>query len=360
MTPAALRLTSGKTIGHGLPCFLVAEIGNNHQGRLELAEELVRAAAKAGADAVKFQKRDVAALLTRAGRTASYRGPNSFGPTYGAHRQALELDFEELAALKALSESLGLTFFASAWDEPSLDGLLKLKVELLKVASADLTSLPLIRRMVRSGLPIIASTGMSRWPEIDAAVAELTASHRQVVLLHCNSSYPTADREICLPVMLELARRYELPVGYSGHELGYAPSLAAAALGACLVERHFTLDKTLPGTDHGASLTPAEFAEMAAMTRQIERACTGSAKRIFSGEAASARKLKKAIVAARDLAAGTVLAPGDLAIKCPADGLPTLFWDDVKGLTLLADLARDEPLRWELLDAAGRRASSDA
>lgn len=360
MTPAAVRLASGKTIGHGLPCFLVAEIGNNHQGRVELAAELVRAAAAAGADAVKFQKRDVRALLTRAGRAAPYRGPNSFGPTYGAHREALELTFEELAELKALAESLGLTFFASAWDAPSLEGLLGLEVELLKVASADLTSLPLIRRMVTTGLPIVASTGMSRWPEIDAAVAELTAAHRQVVLLHCNSSYPSADREICLPVMLELARRYELPVGYSGHELGYAPSLAAAALGACLIERHFTLDKTLPGTDHAASLTPDEFAAMAEMIRQIERACAGSAKKIFPGEASSARKLKKAIVAARNLSAGTVLTPEDLAVKCPADGLPTLFWDDVKGLTLLTDLTRDEPLRWELLDATGRRASSDA
>lgn len=356
-----VRLASGRAIGPGQPCFLVAEIGNNHQGDEATARRMIEAAAAAGADAVKFQKRDVRALLTRAGRQAPYTGPNSFGPTYGAHRQALELPQDALARLKAHAEALGLIFFASAWDAPSLDSLAALGVEMLKIASADLPTLPLLRHAGALGLPVALSTGMSTMDEIAVAVAELRAAGTPLILLHCNSSYPCPPEDAALPVLPALARRFGLPVGYSGHEAGLTPSLGAVALGACMVERHFTLDRALPGTDHQASLDPEGFAQLAAMVRELEAALRVRRKTVTPAERATAAKLRKSVVAARPLAPGTVLTPADLAVKCPGTGLSPLHWDALPGRVLLRALEADEPLAWEdLAPARAAGAGGDA
>lgn len=344
-----IRLRSGQLIGPGCPAFLVAEIGNNHQGSLDMAREMVRAAAASGACAVKFQKRDLAALFTKAGLDAPYNGKNSFGPTYGRHRAALELSGEALAELKTLAESLGLTFFASAWDAPSLTLLVDLGVELLKIPSADLVNLPLLRQAGETGLPVILSTGMSGLPEVDAAVAELRRYHDRIVLLHCNSSYPCPDEQVGLPLIDALRRRYGLPVGYSGHERGLGPTIAATAFAPAVIERHFTLDKTLPGTDHQASLSPAEFAAMAAMVREAEAAMRVSRKRVFPGEAGAAAKLRKSVVFSRDLPAGHVLAPEDLTVKCPGTGLSPLLLDAVAGCLLTCPARQDDMVSWDML-----------
>jgi N-acetylneuraminate synthase/sialic acid synthase len=353
--PRPVQLASGRAIGPGRPCFLVAEIGNNHQGDEATARRMIEAAAAAGADAVKFQKRDVHALLTSAARHAPYAGPNSFGPTYGAHRLALELPLEALARLKAHAEALGLVFFASAWDAPSLDALAALGVELLKIASADLPTLPLLRRAGALGLPVALSTGMSTMDEIATAVSALRATGAPLVLLHCNSSYPCPPEETALPVLPALARRFGLPVGYSGHEAGLAPSLGAVALGACMLERHFTLDRALPGTDHPASLDPEGFARLAGMVRELEAALRVTRKTVTPAEQATAAKLRKSIVAARPLAPGTVLTAADLTVKCPGTGISPLFWDELPGRTLLRALEADAPLAWD--DLAPARAA---
>lgn len=357
-TAQSLRLSSGRRIGHGEPCFLVAEIGNNHQGDPAKAREMVQAAAEAGADAVKFQKRDMNALFTQAGLSAPYGGPNSFGPTYGAHRQALELSPEVVADLKALAESLGLVFFASAWDLVSARQLLDLGMELFKVCSADLVNIPLLRFLGERGLPVVLSTGMSLWPDIDAAVAELRRFHERIVLLHCNSSYPCPDELVGLPVLQALSRRYGLPVGYSGHETGLGPSVAAAVLGACLVERHFTLDRTQRGTDHLASLEPAAFAALRTMIRQAEAAMRLTEKQICPAEQASAAKLRKSIVFTRDLPAGHVLSPADVTLKCPGDGLSPAHWDEVLGARLTRGVACEEPVAWNMLSPSAAPAET--
>ncbi len=343
-TPPVITLASGRRIGPGCPCFVVAEVGNNHQGDMETARRMVREAARAGADAVKFQKRETAALLTTEGARAAYSGPNSFGATYGEHRDALELSAAQFAELKQLAESLGMVFFASAWDAPSLGVLAGLKVELLKVCSAEVVNVPMLRRMAALGLPVVLSTGMSTLAQVDRAVAELSARHRDIVLLHCNSSYPCDEADIALPVMDELARRYGLPVGYSGHERGLGPSVAAVARGACMIERHFTLDRTQRGTDHQASLEPDDLALMVRMIREVERAMLVAEKRVTPTEAAMAVKLRKSLVAARDLPAGTVLAPDDLTVKSPGDGLSPELWDAVIGNSLTVALPRDGQL----------------
>lgn len=347
-----ITLRSGKTLGAGSPCFVVAEIGNNHQGDPALAAQMVHEAARAGVDAVKFQKRNTEALLTRAGREKPYTGSNSFGPTYGEHRDALELSVSQLAGLKELAESLGLIFFASAWDGPSLDEMLELKPELLKISSAELVNLPLVRKMACSGIPLIISTGMSSMADIESALAEVRRKHDDVVLLHCNSRYPCPEEQIGLPVMGSLAQAFDLPVGYSGHERGMGPSVASVAMGACVVERHFTLDKTMRGTDHQVSLTPDELALMVGMIREVEKAMDVQGKTVFPEELAAAKKLRKSIVFSRDLPVGHVLGEADLTTKCPGDGVSPMRWDEVVGRTLRTAVRHEQQLQWELLEPA--------
>ncbi|MFH1914759.1 MAG: N-acetylneuraminate synthase family protein [Pseudomonadota bacterium] len=346
----SITLRSGVSIGHGHPCFVVAEIGNNHQGDFLMAQRMIDEAAAAGVHGVKFQKRDMEALLTREGRAAPYTGCNSFGPTYGEHRNALELSIDQMARLKEYSESLGLVFFASAWDDPSLRQILGLDVDLLKICSADLVNVPLVRKYAATGIPIILSTGMSSLEDIDVALAEIRAYHDDVVLLHCNSTYPCPDEKIGLPVMEGLRERYALPVGYSGHEQGIGPSVAAVALGACVVERHFTLDKTLKGTDHQASLEPDELARMVTMIREVEKAMRVKGKTVFPEEQAAAKKLRKCIVFSRDLPAGHVLAEADLTTRSPRVGVSPVHWDEVLGASLNRSVKHEEPVQWDTLN----------
>lgn len=346
----SITLRSGVTIGQGHPCFIVAEIGNNHQGEFDVAKQMIDEAAAAGVQAVKFQKRDMEALLTREGRAAPYTGCNSFGPTYGEHRDALELSIEQMAELKEYSESRGLVFFASAWDEPSLNQVLDLDVDVLKICSADLVNVPLVRKYAAANTPIILSTGMSSLEDIDTALAEIRAYHDDVVLLHCNSTYPCPEDQIGLPVMDALRERYGLPVGYSGHEQGIGPSIGSVALGACVVERHFTLDKSLKGTDHQASLEPTELTHMVTMIREVEKALCVKGKKVFPEEQAAAKKLRKCIVFSRDLPAGHVLTEADLTTRSPRVGVSPVYWDEVIGGVLKRSVKHEEPVQWDLLN----------
>jgi sialic acid synthase len=363
-TPAPpLWLKSGAVIGAGHPCFIVAEIGNNHQGEFDTARRMIEVAAETGIQAVKFQKRDIDSLFTRTGREAPYSGANSFGKTYGEHRQALELSIEEMAKLKEIAEELGMVFFFSAWDKLSLNQLLDMDVELIKICSADLVNVPLLRQAGESGLPMILSTGMSELTDVDTAVNELTSFHKELILLQCNGSYPCPDDQVGLPVMAELRKRYGLNVGYSGHERGLGASVAAAALGACVIERHFTLDKTMRGTDHKASLEPSEFKTLVKMVREVEAGLKTTKKQTFPGEREVAKKLRKSIFFARDLPAGHILTEDDLAVKCPGTGVSPIHWREIIGAALLAGARHDQPFSWEMIAAApqvGRGASLSA
>lgn len=354
-TLPSIRLRFGLGIGPGHPCFVVAEIGNNHQGKVAIARRMVEEAAKTGVQAVKFQKRDMNALFTDAGLQMPYGGPNSFGKTYGEHRLALELSIEEMAELKELAESLGMVFFASAWDPVSLAEMIDLDVDLLKICSADLVNIPLLRQAGSSGIPVVLSTGMSSLEEIDIAVTELRRFHDNIVILHCNSTYPCPDEQVALPVMAELQRRYRLPVGYSGHEQGIGPSVAAAALGARVVERHFTLDRTQRGTDHQASLEPEAFARMVGLIREAEAALKVTRKEVFESERKVAVKLRKSVVFARDLPAGHVLSEADLTVKCPGHGINPIHWDDVIGRTLLVAARHEDLVQWDQLAPIAHR-----
>ena len=336
-----------RLIGRDQPAFIVAEIGVNHQGRVDLAKALIDAAAEAGADAVKFQKRSVDRVLTREGQNAPYASPHSFGRTYGEHRRALELSAEDYLLLKAHAEQKGLCFFASAWDEESADFLEQLGVDVYKIASPDLTNLPLCRHVARKGKPVIMSTGMSSLDEIARAVDCIRAYNTGLVLLHCVSVYPTQYADVNLGFMETLRGLFDCPVGYSGHELGWAIPVAARALGACVIEKHVTLDPRMRGGDHKFSLTPQELKEMTDNIRKVEAALRPGEKRLLEAEAPFRAKLGKSLVAAAPIARGQVITRRLLVCKSPGNGLSPLLIEEVLGKRATRDIPADGMLTHE-------------
>ena len=337
----------GRFVGDGHPCLIIAEAGINHQGNAQIARRLIDVAAEAGADVVKFQKRTVNRILTREGLELPYQHRHSFGKTYGEHKRALELSMEDYRELKTHAEEKGLLFMASAWDEESVDFLEQLRVPAHKAASADLTNIPLLEHMAQTGKPLLLSTGMSTLEEVDQAVAAVERHHDQIILLQCTSTYPSEFDQINLRVMQQYRERYGLLVGYSGHEKGIAIPPAAVALGACVVERHFTLDRTMKGGDHAASLEPQGLTKMVRDIRALEIALGDGEKRIYDSERPIRRKLAKSVVSATDLAAGTVLTRQMLTTKGPGTGIPASKLYDLIGCTVDHDIPADTVLHEE-------------
>ncbi len=309
-----------RLIGDGQRCFVLAEGGVNHNGDPALAEDLVHIAAECQADAVKFQKRTLHELLTRAAIERPYVNANSLGATYGEHRLKLELSDEVWLRLRDLATSLGLEFLGSAWDRGSADMLEALDTPAFKTASAVLTDLDLLEYIARKKRLMIVSTGMSTMEEVDQAVDRIVRHTDQLVLLQCTSSYPSDFADLNLRVMDTYRQRYGVLVGYSGHERGISVSEAAATLGACIVERHFTRDRTLPGPDHAASLEPIGLAKLIRDIRQIEVAMGSPEKRIAPAEIPVRMRLAKSVVAARDIPVGAVVSADMLTAKGPGDG----------------------------------------
>lgn len=233
---------------------VVAEIGCNHQGDFEIAKHLIKEAAEAGAWAVKSQKRTIKEYLTSEQYNRPYEGPNSFGPTYGKHREALELSQGQHLELLRYARSLGIKYFVSVWDLTALKEMMEIGLDIIKIPSALLTNDKLLKEAVKYQVPIFLSTGMSTIEEIDHAVNIL--KDNDVTLFHTTSCYPCEFKNVYLKNITFLQERYGLPVGFSGHHLGIAIDIAAVMLGAQIIERHFTLDRTMKGTDHAASLEP--------------------------------------------------------------------------------------------------------
>ncbi len=349
-----------RLVGDGQPCFVIAEGGVNHNGDSALAERLVRIAADSRADAVKFQKRTIADILTREALEAPYLKPTSLGATYGEHRQKLELSEDIWARLRDLALELGLEFMGSGWDKRSIDFLEALDAPAFKIASADLTNLDLLEHVARKGRPVILSTGMSTVGEVDEAVNCVLRHNDQLILLQCASTYPADFSDLNLRVMHTYRERYGVLVGYSGHERGIAVSAAAAALGACVVERHFTIDRTLPGPDHAASLEPVGLAKLVRDIRHIEEALGQPEKRVMPGEVAVRERLAKSVVAACHIPAGTVIEPSMLTVKGPGNGIPANHLARVVGRVAAVDVAFDTLLPREALDWAPGQVIRDA
>ena len=347
---------AGRRIADDTGCFVIAEIGNNHQGSLEKAKELLQAARDAGVDAVKLQKRSNRRLYTRALYESPYDNEQSFGATYGEHREALELDADAFRELRDHAAELGIVFFATAFDEESADLLEALDLPAYKIASGDLRNTPLLRHIASFGKPMIVSTGGATLEDVDRAVETIVPLNPAVCLLQCTAAYPAAVEELELGVIETFRARYpELVIGLSDHQDGIAMSLVAYMLGARIVEKHFTLSHTAKGTDHAFSLMPEGMRKLVRDLERVPAAIGDGVKRPLPTEAKPLEKMGKKLVAARPLEAGHVLAEGDLIAKSPADdGLPPYALDDLLGRDADRALAEDEAI--DAADVAHRRA----
>jgi N,N'-diacetyllegionaminate synthase len=331
--------------------FVIAEAGVNHNGSLDTALQLVEAASAAGADAVKFQTFRAESLVTRWGRKAAYQ-ERTTAQTESQFEmlQRLELD---AAAHERLSEHcghVGIQFLSSPFDIESVDLLAAMNVSAFKVPSGEITNLPFLRHVACKKRPVILSTGMSTLGEVEEAVHVLkSAGVPELTLLHCVTEYPAPYAEVNLRAMHTLRCAFGLPVGYSDHTPGIDIAIAAAALGAEVIEKHLTLDCSLPGPDHAASLEPTELRQMISSIRNVEAALGTGVKSPAKCELANISVARKSVVAARSLPAGHQLESGDLRIKRPGDGLAPKLLPALIGRTLRTALTEDELIRWEHL-----------
>jgi sialic acid synthase len=340
----------GTEIADSSDCYIVAEVGHNHQGSVEKCKELFRVAKECGVDAVKLQKRDNRALYTRAMYEKPYDNENSFGATYGEHREALEFDWNEYVELRNYSREIGLTLFATAFDLPSADFLARLDVPAFKIASGDLKTLPLLRHIAGFGKPMLLSTGGATMDDIERAHDTIMPINPQLCLLQCTAAYPAAPEELNLNVITTLRRRFPgLVIGLSDHENGIAMALAAYVLGARVVEKHFTLNHTWKGTDHAFSLEPIGLRKLVRDLRRTRSALGTGVKCPLPSEQEPLLKMGKKLVARRPLPAGHVLTADDVAMKSPGDGLAPHHFDQLLGRTLLKALDQDDNISLEIL-----------
>jgi sialic acid synthase SpsE len=348
--PAKVKIGK-RYVGEGEPVFIVAEIGINHNGNIDIARKLIDAAVEAGADAVKFQKRTTEEILTKEGLAKPYNSPHAFAATYGEHRNKLELSEQDYYFLKKYTEERGIQFFASVWDKKSADFMEKFDISAYKIPSADLINTPLLEYVALKQRPILLSTGMNTMEEIEEAVQAILNYNSRLVLFHCLSLYPSPEEKINLHFMTTLKRRFTpLPVGYSGHEMELLPTLAAVTAGAHIVERHLTLDKKMKGSDHAASLEPYQFKELVDSIRRIEK-IMGVPDKIMYPELVPLReKLAKSVVAKIAIPASTVITMDMLTVKGPGYGIKPSRIGEVVGRIALKNLEEDTVLPKEVLE----------
>lgn len=337
-------------IGDHTPCYVIAEIGHNHQGSLEKARELFKEAKLAGAHAVKLQKRDNKGLYTRAAYNKPYDNENSFGATYGEHREFLEFGLKEYKELQAYAKDLGVDFFSTAFDIASADFLEGLDVPAYKLASGDLKSVPLLQHVARFGKPMIMSTGGATIDDVQRAYDAVMPINSQVAILQCTAGYPAAFEELDLAVISTYRERFPgAVIGFSSHDNGIAMPVAAYVLGARIVEKHFTLNRASKGTDHAFSLEPVGMRKMVRDLDRTFKAMGDGVKKIYESERAPILKMGKSLVVARDLPSGHVLGPADVVMKSPAGGIPPYELSNVLGRTTLKALHEDDFLSFEVL-----------
>jgi N,N'-diacetyllegionaminate synthase len=327
---------AGRLLGAGHPCFIVAEIGINHNGDMALARRMIEAAAECGADSVKFQNYHTDDFISDRSLTYSYvsQGHQVTEPQYDMFKRC-ELSRDQLRNLKEHSDHCGVIFHSTPTGEEGINDLVDIGAPLLKNGSDYLVHLPLIRAMARTGLPTVLSTGMATLSEIDAAVrAFREADGAELILLHCTSSYPTPPEDVNLRRISALAGVFGCPVGLSDHTWGTVAAVGAVALGACWIEKHFTLDRSSPGPDHSFSSDPNEFKTLVNAIREIETCLGTSAVRPTPSEATGRLAFRLSCVAARSLPAGGVIAPADVAFRRPGTGLPPAAVNWLVGHTL--------------------------
>jgi sialic acid synthase len=357
------RLTiDGFEIHDDSDCYIIAEIGHNHQGSLEQAKALFTVAKDCGANAVKLQKRDNRSLYTREFYDRPYDNELSFGKTYGEHREALELGGDDYRELQRYARELGLTFFATAFDFESADLLAELDVPAFKFASADLVNTPLLRHVAAFGKPMFLSTGGATIEDVDRAVDTIRPINDQLCILQCTAAYPCETEDLNLEVITTLRERYpDFVIGLSDHQNGISMALVAYMLGARVIEKHFTLNHAWKGRDHAFSLMPEGLRKLVRDLRRVPRALGDGVKRRLPAEADALEKMGKKLVAARNLELGQVLTADDIAIKSPADGgLPPYELDRLVGRRLRRPVASEDFLTFDDVEPAAEPAGAHA
>jgi N,N'-diacetyllegionaminate synthase len=329
--------------------FIIAEAGVNHNGSLDLALRLVDAAKSSGADAVKFQTFRADQLATRSAHKAPYQERTTANDESQYEMlQRLELDAAAHRKIIDHCQQIGIQFLSSPFDAQSADLLAELDLPLYKIPSGEITNLPFLEHIARKGKPLILSTGMSTLGEVEDAVRVLgLAGCRQLTLLHCVTEYPAPYAEVNLQAMHTLRMAFGLPVGYSDHTPGIEIAVAAVALGAVVIEKHFTLDRSLPGPDHAASLEPDELREMVTAIRHVEAALGTGIKAPALCELPNISVARKSVVAARSLSTGHKLSADDLNIKRPGSGLAPKLLPALIGRTLRATVEKDAVIKWD-------------
>lgn len=328
---------------------IIAEAGVNHNGSLEMAMRMVDAAKECGVDYIKFQTGIPEKLISCFAEMAEYQKTN-----VGKVESQLDmvrkisLRIDEFRPLKEYCDKVGVKFCSTPFDLTSVDVLADLGMDFMKIPSGEITNLPYLRKIAGLGMPVIMSTGMSRIGEIEDAMAVLTGnglSKDKITLLHCNTEYPTPFEDVNLKAMNTLKECFGVKVGYSDHTKGIEVPVAAVAMGAEVIEKHFTLDRTLPGPDHVASLEPQELKAMVSAIRNIEKAVGTGFKSVSMSEEKNIKIARKSIVAARDIKCGEVFTEENLTVKRPGNGISPMRWDEVLGRKAERDFVYDEPVQ---------------
>ena len=332
------------------PAYVIGEVGHNHQGKMETAKEMFRQAQECGVSAVKLQKRDNRGLFTEAMFNKPYDHENSFGVTYGEHREFLEFDKDQYVELQQFAAELGLDFFATAFDQASADLLASIDLPAYKVASADLRNIPLLKHIAEVGKPMLVSTGGGTLEDVQRAYDAIMPINTQLCIMQCTCGYPAEFGELNLRVVETYRQQFsDIVGGYSGHDNGISMPVVAYVLGARGIEKHFTLNRAMKGTDHVFSLEPVG---MRKMTRDLERARQSlgdGQKVVYASEEAPVVKMGKKLVAARDLPAGHVVTEADIAIKSPGDGIPPAQMDRAVGKSTTEAMTRDSAFSLDIL-----------
>lgn len=333
---------------------IIAEAGVNHNGCLNRALDMIEIAKKAGADYIKFQTFKAASLVTPRASTAGYQRENCRHDTQAEMLRQLELSFNEFKILSERCKEVGIGFLSTPFDDESIAFIASLKPDFMKVPSGEITNLPYLRRIAATEIPVIISTGMSEIAEIEDA---LKVFYRQgydnsrITLLHCTTEYPAPLHDVNLLAMKEMGRIFSLPYGYSDHTEGITVSIAATALGASIIEKHFTIDKSLPGPDHKASLAPHELMQLVKSVREANMALGTPQKRVTDSEKENMKVARRSIVAATSINKGEKFTEMNLTAKRPASGLSPMLWDKIIGLEANRDYNPDEIIDPQIISA---------
>ncbi len=331
--------------------FVIAEIGHNHQGSVELAKKMIMEANNCGASAVKLQKRNNKKLYTKEMYNSIYNSENSYAKTYGEHRDYLEFDKNQYLELKKYSEELGIIFFSTPFDIESVEFLEDIDIPFYKIASADITNLPLQEKLSETGKPIILSTGASELDDVKRAYEVITKKNQDLYILHCTASYPADIADMNLNCITTLKKTFPNNIiGLSDHENGIDAASIAFMLGARIFEKHFTLNRSWKGTDQSFSLEPAGLKKLIRNINRIPQMLGSGTKKVLESEKKPIKKMAKSIVAIKNLKQGTIIENQNITFKSPGGGLEPYHRDSIIGKKLKVDKDKDELINFEDLD----------